>query len=63
LKKSIGVNSASKDVFEDYVYQPLIGAAIAFFDKVRKIQTGKVNAYLLYIMIALLLLLVLARLI
>jgi hydrogenase-4 component B len=63
LKKSISVNSASKDVFEDYVYQPLTGAAIAFFDKVRKIQTGKVNAYLLYIMIALLLLLVLARLI
>ncbi len=63
FKKSISVNSTSKDVFEDLLYQPLTGAAIAFFDRVRKMQTGKVNAYLLYIMIALLLLLVLARLI
>jgi hydrogenase-4 component B len=63
LKKSISINSASKDVFEDHLYRPLTGAAIVFFDKVRKLQTGKVNAYLLYIMIALLSLLVLARLI
>jgi hydrogenase-4 component B len=62
LKKSIQVDSASRDIFEDRLYRPLTGAAIAFFDKVRKIQTGKVNAYLLYILIALLSLLVLARL-
>jgi hydrogenase-4 component B len=62
LKKSIRVDSSSRDIFEDQLYQPLTGAAIAFFDKIRKIQTGKVNAYLLYIMIALLSLLVLARL-
>src|SRR5690606_6897191 len=62
LKKSITVQSASVDVFEAYFYTPMISASIFILDKIRKIQTGKVNAYLLYIMITLILLLLTVRL-
>ncbi len=63
IKKSISIKSETTDIFEDKLYSSVVGAAIAFFDKIRKIQTGKVNAYLLYIMITLILLLLLVRLI
>lgn len=63
IKKSMRVESETKDVFEDRLYSPVVGATIAFFDKIRMIQTGKVNAYLLYVMVTLALLLLLARLI
>lgn len=62
IKKSVRVDSETKDVFEDNLYAPTIHVATVFFDKIRKIQTGKVNAYLLYIMITLVLLLLLVRL-
>ena len=62
LKKSTTVQSASVDVFEAHFYTPMISASIFILDKIRKIQTGKVNAYLLYIMITLILLLLTVRL-
>jgi hydrogenase-4 component B len=62
LKKSVRVESESKDIFEERLYSPAVSAAMAFFDRIRRIQTGKVNAYLLYVMITLALLLLLARL-
>lgn len=61
-KKSVHVESTTRDIFEEKLYSPSTRVAIAFFDKIRKIQTGKVNAYLLYVMLTLLLLLLLARL-
>ncbi|WP_415281396.1 hydrogenase 4 subunit B [Candidatus Nitrososphaera sp. FF02] len=61
--KSARVESETRDVFEEGLYSHTVGATVAFFDKIRKIQTGKVNAYLLYVMIALALLLLLARLV
>lgn len=61
IKKSVRAESETKDVFEESLYLPAVHATIAFFDKVRKIQTGRVNAYLLYVMITLILLLLLAR--
>ncbi|MEP0825147.1 MAG: hypothetical protein HRF40_06650 [Nitrososphaera sp.] len=62
LRKSTTVQSASVDIFESYFYTPMISASIFILDKIRKIQTGKVNAYLLYIMITLILLLLTVRL-
>lgn len=61
MKKSIRVESETKDVFEDRLYQPAVKTTVAFFDRVRRMQTGKVNAYLLYVMVTLALLLLLAR--
>lgn len=61
MKKSIRVESETKDIFEDRLYQPAVKTTIAFFDRVRRIQTGRVNAYLLYVMITLALLLLLVR--
>jgi hydrogenase-4 component B len=62
LRKSTTVQSTSLDIFEAYFYTPMISGSIFILDKIRKIQTGKVNAYLLYIMLALILLLVTVRL-
>ncbi|MEW6604940.1 MAG: hydrogenase 4 subunit B [Thermoproteota archaeon] len=62
IKKSVRVESETRDIFEDRLYSPTVRAAVAFFDAIRRIQTGKVNAYLLYIMVTLALLLLLARL-
>ncbi|MEO9294902.1 MAG: hydrogenase 4 subunit B [Nitrososphaera sp.] len=61
MKKSMRVESETKDIFDDRLYVPAVKTTVAFFDRVRRIQTGKVNAYLLYVMITLALLLLLAR--
>ncbi len=61
VKKSSSVESKTIDVFELWFYSPTTSFCIKFFEKIRRIQTGKVNAYLLYIMIALMLLLIFAR--
>ncbi|MGI0049955.1 MAG: hypothetical protein ACREAW_10480, partial [Nitrososphaera sp.] len=63
IRKSVRVESETRDIFQERLYSPAVGATVAFFDRIRRIQTGKVNAYLLYVMIALALLLILARLI
>jgi hydrogenase-4 component B len=61
IKKSIKVESKTIDIFENFFYAPIIFASIFTLDKIRKIQTGKINAYLLYIMITVILLLVAVR--
>ncbi len=61
LKKSIKVHSDTTNIFEDRLYSPVTRVTIGVFDKMRRIQTGKINAYLLYVMIALVILLILAR--
>jgi len=52
IKKSINVNSTTKNIFEE-LYESITSVSLFVLDKIRKIQTGKVNAYILYIMIAL----------
>ena len=52
IKKSINVNSTTRNIFEE-LYESIISVSLFVLDKIRKIQTGKVNAYILYIMIAL----------
>lgn len=61
--KSARIESETRDVFEEGLYSHTVSATVAFLDKIRRIQTGKVNAYLLYVMIALALLLLIARLV
>jgi hydrogenase-4 component B len=61
LPKSIKFDSSTKDVFAERLYSPLVNASIAILDKIRRIQTGKINAYILYIMITLLVLLAIVR--
>ncbi len=61
LKKSAKVETHTRDVFNEGFYQPVVKATTLVLDTVRKMQTGKINAYLLYIMIALVAMLVLAE--
>ena len=58
IKKSIRMESHIRDFFEEKVYSPVTGSTLYVLDKVRRLQTGKVNSYLLYIMIILVLFLV-----
>ncbi len=57
LKKSIHVFSTTKNVFDEKLYGKTISGSLFVLNKIRKIQSGKVNAYILYIMIALIALL------
>ena len=62
LLKTVKIETAIKNIFEDLLYTPIVSSFVFFFDKVRRLQTGKINAYLLYIMITLVLLLLFVRL-
>lgn len=62
MRKTIRMESTTRSLFEECLYTPVVSATIFLFDKVRRIQTGKVNSYLLYILITLVLLLILVRL-
>ncbi len=59
LKKSINVKFSTRNIFEEF-YDLLISISLSVLNKIRKIQTGKVNVYILYIVIALLSLLLAA---
>ncbi len=61
LVKTIKFNSTTKNIFEENLYTPIISSTLFLLDKVRKIQTGKINSYLLYIMITMILLLIFVR--
>ena len=52
LKRSVTVVSGTKEVFEDYLLSPVVRGTLWVMGMVRRIQTGKINAYLLYIMLA-----------
>lgn len=62
LLKTVKIETAIKNIFEDLLYTPIVSSFVFFFDKVRRLQTGKINAYLLYIMVTLVLLLLFVRL-
>lgn len=62
LVKSIKLNSTTKNIFEENLYNPITTATLLVLDKIRKIQTGKINSYLLYIMLTIILLLLFVRL-
>ena len=58
-KRSVTVTTETREIFEDHFYSPATRVVVAVLDRVRRIQTGKINAYLLYLMIATILLLAL----
>jgi hydrogenase-4 component B len=62
VRRSVSVVSGTKEVFEEYLYSPTIRVVVLVMDWVRRIQTGKINSYLLYVMIATAVLLLLAAL-
>ncbi|MDH2907949.1 MAG: hydrogenase 4 subunit B [Candidatus Nitrosotalea sp.] len=62
ILRTLKVESFTKNIFEEKLYLPIMSSSIFIFDKIRKIQTGKINAYLLYIMITIVLLLLFVRL-
>jgi hydrogenase-4 component B len=62
VRRSVSVRSETKELFEAYLYSPTTRAVVFVMDKVRKIQTGKINSYLLYVMIVTASLLLLAAL-
>ncbi|MDE1843520.1 MAG: hydrogenase 4 subunit B [Thaumarchaeota archaeon] len=62
MLKTLKIETVIKNIFEDMLYAPIVSSFVFFFDKVRRLQTGKINAYLLYIMITLVLLLLFVRL-
>lgn len=61
LRKTVKIDSTIRNIFEEILYAPIITASIFIFNKIRMLQTGKVNTYLLYIMITLVLLLIFVR--
>ncbi|TBR12334.1 MAG: hydrogenase 4 subunit B [Candidatus Nitrosotenuis sp.] len=61
-KRSVALTQSTEDIFEQKLYRSIISASIAFFGKIRLVQTGKVNAYVLYVMLILVVLLIYVRL-
>lgn len=61
LLKTVKIETATKNVFEEMLYLPIVSSFVFFFDKMRRLQTGKINSYLLYIMITIVLLLLFVR--
>ena len=51
VRRSVSVFSETQEVFEDYLYSPTIGGVLFLMDWIRRVQTGKINSYLLYVMI------------
>src|SRR5581483_4493305 len=60
MKKSVRVETHTQDIFDDCLYQPLIKTTVSVLDAVRRLQTGKINAYILYVLIVLVAMLVMA---
>jgi hydrogenase-4 component B len=46
------------DVYQSYVFQPVTRALGYFSDRIKKIQSGNVNAYMLYVFVTLIVLLI-----
>jgi hydrogenase-4 component B len=61
LAKSRNVHLGLRDVYQTYFYEPLRGMTIAVSRRVNKIQSGSINMYILYILIAVVVALFLAQ--
>ncbi|NOJ29885.1 MAG: hydrogenase 4 subunit B [Nitrososphaeraceae archaeon] len=57
LKKTSSVYSITRNIFDELLYEKVTMSCLSVLDKIRRIHTGKINAYILYIMITLLALL------
>jgi hypothetical protein len=61
LAKSRKVHLGLRDVYRAYLYEPLRAMTIAISLRVNKIQSGSINMYILYILIAVVVALFLAQ--
>ena len=61
LPKSRTITLGTKDVYHLYFYKPLAKFIAVLSEKVKNIQSGNTNTYILYILIALLIALFLVK--
>jgi len=59
--KTITYRNASRSIIEDYIYPPIGRAVRRLAGRARRVQSGNVHGYLLYILAALLTLLLFER--
>ncbi len=59
--RTISYSNEARSIFDDAIYGPLNRMLRSFAQRVRLLQSGNVNVYLLYILVALVVLLVIAR--
>ncbi len=62
FKKSVRIQVANKNIIEDFIYRPFISNVFKVYETMKKFQTGKVNLYLLNVLVIIILLLVYVRL-
>ena len=62
MKESVKIQISNKNIFEDLVYGPIISSAFKTYEKMEKFQTGKINLYLLNVLVIIILFLVYVRL-
>ncbi|MGI6106089.1 MAG: proton-conducting transporter membrane subunit [Raoultibacter sp.] len=53
LPKSVSVSAGRRDIYDKYFYEPMRKGLVAAAMLVRKIQSGNVNVYILYVLAAL----------
>ncbi len=61
MKKSIEFRVYNKNIFEDFLYRPLVNIVFMSYNKVRKFQSGKVNLYLFNVLMIIVALLIYVR--
>jgi hydrogenase-4 component B len=55
----IAYTNPARSIFEEWLYRPILTAVWAIMERVQRLQSGSTTAYLTYIFVALLALLVL----
>jgi hypothetical protein len=59
--RTISYRNEARSIFDDAIYGPMNRMLRAFAGRVRLLQSGNVHLYLLYILVALVVLLIIAR--
>jgi hypothetical protein len=59
--RTLSYSDEARSIFDDAIYGPLNRKLRSFAEYVRLLQSGNVNLYLLYILVALVVLLIIAR--
>jgi hypothetical protein len=59
--RTISYSNEARSIFEEAIYGPLNRMLQSFAERVRLLQSGNVNVYLLYILVVLVVLLIVAR--
>ncbi len=62
MKESVKIQISNKNIFEDFIYGPIISNVFKAYERMKKFQTGKINLYLLNVLVIIILLLVYVRL-